>query len=603
MSLGERLKQACADGRLRAVDTALADWGLRHGASGPVALALALANRAVGEGHTCLPLDDDEPPAVPGENALCEPTDFRDSLQKNALVGGPGEARPLILDADRLYLHRYWQYEAQLADRLRDLINTPPAPVNIAPLQRDGGLFDHAWVGENETHWQAVAAATALRHRFTVISGGPGTGKTYTVLRLVKLLIDDAHERNLPEPGIALAAPTGKAAARMMESMRAGLADLPDGETMAKRLPEDAATLHRLLGLRGDTTRPRYHRDNPLTADVVIVDEASMVDLPMMAKLADAMPRAGRLILLGDRYQLASVESGAVLAELCRAAGVNRFSNDQREAFEPLLRADTPPAADPLPPLADHVVTLQTSHRFTADSAIGRLAAAVNAGEADSALNILGDRGTADAIEARLDGEHDIDRLIEIMARAHAPLLTEIDPATALERLAGIQLLTATRIGPAGSDTLNQRIHERLCREAALDPADHWYAGRPIMVQHNDYRAGLFNGDIGVCLPDENGELRVWFRTTEGLRDFLPTALPRHDSVYAMTVHKSQGSEFRQVHLLLPNVDTPVLGRELLYTGITRARETLGLHGPVDVLRAAISRRTRRHSGLAERLK
>ncbi|MBA1149606.1 exodeoxyribonuclease V subunit alpha, partial [Ectothiorhodospiraceae bacterium WFHF3C12] len=544
-------------------------------------------------------LDDEAPPALPGEAAFCSTADLHQALTESALVGEPGASRPLVLDGERLYLHRYWQYEARLAARLRELIATPPAAVDTTPLQRGGALFDYDWVGDGETHWQAVAAATALRQRFTVISGGPGTGKTYTVLRLVKLLMDDALARQAPEPAIALAAPTGKAAARMMESMRAGLAELPDGEALRPRLPEDAATLHRLLGLRGDTTRPRHDRDNPLTADVVIVDEASMVDLPMMAKLADAIPGHGRLILLGDRYQLASVESGAVLAELCRAAGVNAFSAQQRAAFGPLLQAGVE-AGEPLPPLADHVVTLQTSHRFTADSAIGRLAAAVNAGDAGGAMSVLGDGDGA--IEARLDDDGAIDDLVETLARAHAPLVSAADPDGALEDLSKVQLLTATRVGPAGSDTLNHRVHEAVCRRAGLDPAEHWYPGRPIIVQHNDYRAGLFNGDIGICLADEAGRLRVWFRTTEGLRAYLPTALPQHDSVYAMTVHKSQGSEFDHVHLLLPDVESPVVTRELLYTGITRARSALTVYGASEALRAAIGRRVHRHSGLAARL-
>jgi len=597
----ERLKQACLDDRLRAVDLALAEWGLRHGASQPVALGLALTSRSVSEGHACLLLDENFAPAIPGEHPFCDAAAFRDALNDSELVGSTDESRPLILDNDRLYLHRYWQYECRLAKRLKALTATTPNTVDTRILERDGGLFDYRWIAEGETHWQAVAAATALRHRFSVISGGPGTGKTYTVLRLMLLLIQDAQEQKRPAPTIALAAPTGKAAARMIDSTRAGLAELPDGEALAAFLPESASTLHRLLGLRGDTTRPRHDRDNPLTADVVIVDEASMVDLPMMAKLADAIPRDGRLILLGDRYQLASVESGAVLAELCDAAGVNGFSQAQSQNLGPLLQADAPATPKSPPPLADHVVTLQTSHRFTADSAIGRLASAVNAGNADGALEIIRE-GHRD-IQAQLGEAPSLAPLIDTLSDAYAELIQQQDPAEALERLSSTRLLTATRVGPNGSERLNQAIHERLCKRFGLDPEQRWYHGRPIIIQHNDYRVGLFNGDTGICMKDEHGNLRVWFQTSSSPRALLPTALPRHDSVYAMTVHKSQGSEFDRVHLLLPDRDMPVLSRELIYTGITRARDALTLHGSEKALRAAIGRSTRRQSGLAARLK
>lgn len=600
MMLLDRLKTAADSGALRQVDVALADWGLRHGGSQPVALALALASRAVGDGHTCLSLESDFAPAVPGEAPFCEPGAFRDALGNSPLVGAPDAGRPLILDGARLYLQRYWQYECRLAARLRDLIASEPAPVDTRVLGPDGGLFAYDWVADTETHWQAVAAATALRHRLAVISGGPGTGKTYTVLRLIRLLIEDAERHDRPAPVIRLAAPTGKAAARMMESTRAGLAALPDGTSLAERLPDAASTLHRLLGLTGRSTQPRHNRQSPLTADVVIVDEASMVDLPMMAKLADAIPAHGRLILLGDRYQLASVESGAVLAELCDSAGMNAFTAAQRKAFAPLLKTDAGAAAAPAPPLADHVVTLQTSHRFTADSAIGQLAAAVNAGDTERATTLLAEHPSG--IDNRLGRGADLDAVVEACVAAHAPLMDLRDPAEALRRLNAHRLLTATRVGPAGSDHLNQRVHDALCQRFGLDPEQRWYPGRPVIVQHNDYRVGLFNGDTGICLDDADGRLRVWFETPDGLRDLLPTALPRHDSVFAMTIHKSQGSEFEHVSLLLPDQDLPVLTRELIYTGITRARESVTLHGGSDAFRAAVQRATQRHSGLAERL-
>ena len=598
--LRARLEAAVAREQLRAIDAALADWCLRHGGSRPVALAMALASRAVGDGHAFLPLDDG-PPAVPGEEAFCSADEFSTALRDSALIGHPGQSRPLIVDGSRLYLHRYWAYEHRLARGLAGLLGGGVAGVDPAPLLPGRGLFDHAWVAEGETNWQAVAAAVALRHRLTIISGGPGTGKTYTVLRLIRLLLDNAQRAGDPDPLVRLAAPTGKAAARMLESMRAGLAQMPDGEELRQRLPESAATLHRLLGLRRHTTLPRHHRDNPLTADMVIVDEASMVDLPMMAKLVDALPPEGRLVLLGDRYQLASVESGSVLAELCDAAGTNTFSRDQHAALLPLLDADAPPPGAASCELSDHVVTLQTSHRFSPASPIGRFAAAVNAGDADAAI------ATATAghpgLHLHAYSAGDVDALVGELAERYGPLLDASTAEKALEVMESFRLLTATRVGPTGSEAINDRVRQELAARHGFDPGRRWFHGRPVIVLHNDYRTGLFNGDTGVCLRSGDGQLRVWFRVEDGLRALLPQAVPEHESVFAMTVHKSQGSEFEHVRLLLPEVDGPVLSRELVYTGITRARRELTVFAPEPVLRAAVSRRIRRASGLAERLR
>lgn len=603
--LVQRLRLALAEARIEPLERAVAEWSLLHGASDEVALAASLTVRAVAEGHSCLVLPEDGP-ALPGEGPLCTAAELEAALRESALVGDPsGSPAPmnaLVLDGSRLYLHRYWHYEARLAERLRALLNRPPEPVETHRLAPGGGLFDYGWVGEDAPNWQAIAAAVALRHRFTVISGGPGTGKTYTVLRLIRLLLETAAAADAPPPLIRLAAPTGKAAARMMESIRAGLTDLPDGDALREHLPEKASTLHRLLGLHWGTVLPRYNREDPLAADVVIVDEASMIDLPLMAKLADALPDHGRLVLLGDRYQLASVESGSVLAELCAAAGVNDFSESQRTALTPLT--GKAPSAQPdggaSGALADHVVTLQTSHRFRPESPIGRLAAAVNAGDADAALAV-GPNAEA-AVSITVQDEPDLAALAGTLADAYLALFDAASPEAALDALDGVRLLTATRVGPTGAVAMNQRIFEQLADRRNLDPRQTWYHGRPVIVLHNDYRVGLFNGDTGVCLAGDDGHLRVWFRGETGLQMLLPAAMPTHETAYAMTVHKSQGSEFESVWLLLPAEDNPVLSRELIYTGITRARERLTVVGPAALLRLAVERVISRDSGLRARL-
>ena len=600
--LMQPMRQAMADGRLRPLDLALAEWCLRHGGTEPVALAMALVSQAVGAGHSCLWLGEPvtEALSLPEAPPLCEAAEVAQALQESTLVGRPGESRPLILEHGRLYLHRYWQHESRLAERLRALIDHPAEGLALEALGRDGGLFDYAWVDKDETHWQAVAAAVALRQRFSVISGGPGTGKTYTVLRLIRMLVDDALDHDRQPPLIRLAAPTGKAAARMMESVHAGLAGLADGERLRPLLPERAFTLHRLLGLGRYGTRARHDRDNPLTAEAVIVDEASMVDLPLMARLAEAIPMGGRLILLGDRYQLASVESGSVLAEICRCAGMNEFTPAQHQELAPLLQGDAPPAVASRPALADHVVTLQTSHRFSPDSAIGRLAAAVNAGEAERAMTLATASGETRDLE--LVSAPDPEALAARIADACAALVEATEPEAALAALDAVRLLTATRVGPHGAEAMNRLIHRRLADNHGFDPDRQWFHGRPVIVLHNDYRVGLFNGDTGVCLRGEDGRLRVWFRAEDGLRQLLPTALPEHETVFAMTVHKSQGSEFDHVYLLLPDRDMHVLSRELVYTGITRARQRLTLMAPEATLRAALARTVARTSGLGARL-
>jgi exodeoxyribonuclease V alpha subunit len=593
------LRTALREARITPLELASADWSLRHGASEAVALAMALTVRAVADGHSCLVLPE-AGPAVPGEPPLCSLESLAAALNESPLVGAPGTSAPLILDGRRLYQQRYFHYESALAERLRALLQHPPEPVDSDRLGPAGGLFDYGWVRDDEPNWQAVAAAVAARHRFTVISGGPGTGKTYTVLRLIRLLLERADAAREPPPVIRLAAPTGKAAARMMESIRAGLAGLDAGAALREHLPDEAATLHRLLGLHWGTVVPRFDRQNPLAADVVIVDEASMIDLPMMAKLADALPDHGRLILLGDRYQLASVESGSVLAELCAAAGVNALSQDQRDALQPLLSGTSaaPQATDT--PLGDHVVTLQTSHRFRPDSPIGRLAAAVNAGDAEAAIAV--GREAGQTVQLALDDAPDLEALTRTLADACEVLFEAESPESALDTLDRVRLLTATRVGPTGAVAMNQRIFEYLARRRDLTLQQPWYHGRPVIVLHNDYRVGLFNGDTGVCLAGDDGHLRVWFRTETGLQTLLPAAMPAHETAYAMTVHKSQGSEFESVWLLLPEQDNPVLSRELVYTGITRARNRLVLLGPEALLRFALGRTVQRNSGLRSRL-
>jgi exodeoxyribonuclease V alpha subunit len=599
-ALGGELRAALADGHLRPIEAAMADWCLRHGGARLVALAFAMTVRAVHEGHSCWYLPEHDV-GWPGAPASASAGELVAALRQSGFVGAPGAGTPLILDGSRLYLQRYHDYERRLAQRLHALMSTPPDVVNVAALQAGGGMFDYGWVAPGTVHWQAVAAFVAMRRRLTVISGGPGTGKTYVVLRLMRLLIESALARGAEPPAIRLAAPTGKAAARMVESTRAGLTTMALPPETAACIPTEAHTLHRLLGLYRHRTRAVHDAEHPLPLDVLIVDEASMVDLPLMTKLIEALPARARLILLGDRYQLASVESGSVLAEICDVAGVNAFSAEQVAASGALLPSDAPAATRP--PIADHVVTLQTSHRFQPDSPIGRIAAAVNAGDLAAVERVLAAAGdSVRYVEARDVGA--IEPLIEQMAASAAALFERgINPDTALAQFERHRILTATRVGPLGSEALNRAMTSMLAERHGFDAARRWYAGRPVLVTENDYRARLFNGDTGIALPGTDGRLRVWFAGESGQpRAFLPSALPAHETAWAMTVHKSQGSEFEEVTLVLPLADVAVLTRELIYTGITRARQRVTLFGSLTILSAGIARRSRRHSGLSARL-
>lgn len=597
------LAKALQHGVLRSLDYAFAQFVARYAApcSASAQLAAALVSRAVADGHSCLDLvaaaerpsfpDTDEPELAAARNPALE--DWLQALEACARVGRPGDEEPLILDGTRLYLHRYWRYEEELAAALRQR-----AVAEAAAQERVTNAYFQRL--EGEVDWQAVAAAVALSSRLLVLAGGPGTGKTYTVLRLLALLL----ERE-PELRIALAAPTGKAAVRITESIRRDRLALPCNETVRARIPDEAATLHRLLGVIPGSTEFRHNSETPLNADVVVVDECSMVDLPLMTRLLRALKPSARLILIGDPDQLASVETGNVLTEICAAGGGNRFSAEACARIHQLCGYEVEAAAQ-ASPLADAVVTLEKSRRFTADSAIGRLARAVQAQDADQTLSLLRDASlpelsletpTASALEAAVRR-----RAVEWFGA----LFEAEDPAAALDAQQGFQLLAAVRRGPWGVEGLNYLIEKALRRAGLVRGDSAFYAGRPIIVTRNDYRTGLFNGDIGIVYPEQRGRgpLRIWFRMPDGeLKSFLPSEIGAHETVYAMTIHKSQGSEYDRVLMVLPERESDFLGRELIYTGLSRARKAVEIWSSEPVLRKAVTNRLRRDSGLGRRLK
>ncbi len=567
-----------------------------------LALGAALASRWTASGHVCLALaaEAGKPLGMGAERwVLPEKSSWEAALRQSPVVGRPGEYRPLILDqAGRLYLYRYWEYQQELAEALRLRAGLLAEGVDEALLQEGlQRLFPKQPSGQAD--WQKLAAATAVLRRFCVISGGPGTGKTSTVLRILALL---RQQPGGAELNIALAAPTGKAAARLQESIHSAKGRLGMDEPLCMAIPEQASTLHRLLGAKPQSVYFRYDRDNLLPVDVLVIDEASMVDIALMAKLMRALPEQARLILLGDKDQLASVEAGAVLADICGEAP--GFSEDFRKKLLQLTGEQIPPSAGAVSTLADAVVLLQRSFRFEQDSDIGQLAAAVNAGRAGDCFALL-QEGRCQAIGrlsphesvAAAAAQHYLDYLRCL--RAGAPVGEVFDVFNRF------RVLCAVRTGPAGVEALNRDIEARLEAEGLIDTRCHHYAGRPVMITRNEHDLRLYNGDIGILFPHpgDGGRLQVLFQTGEGMvRKVSPARLPEHETVYAMTVHKSQGSEFDRVLLVLPPGEGLHLSRELVYTGITRARQRFEISTTEQALRQAVEQRLERVSGLRDAL-
>jgi exodeoxyribonuclease V alpha subunit len=499
-----------------------------------------------------------------------------------------GAGRPLVLDgAGRLYLRRYWEHERSLAAALATRaaieleVDAPRLRADLARLFPDDGTTPS---------WQKVAAATAVLRALCVVSGGPGTGKTSTVVRVLALL----GGQTAAPLRIGLVAPTGKAAARLQEAIRTARAGLPVADDVKARIPDETSTIHRLLGVRRDSTALRHGPERPLALDVLVVDEASMVDLALMARLVAALPVRARLLLLGDRDQLASVEAGAVLGDVCGPAP--GFSVAFRTRIEALVGTTLPAGSPSRSPLADCVVLLARSHRFGEASGIGRLAAAVNRGAADDAAALLDDASVADV--RRADGGDD--ELVRMSAAGYAEYHARVSAGAAAARVfdafRSFRVLCAHRRGPRGAEVLNARL-------ADAAGGREWYPGRPVLITENDYALRLFNGDVGIALPDPDadGRLRVFFEGDAGrLRRIPSVRLPAHETAYATTIHKSQGSEFARVLIVLPSEDSRILTRELLYTGITRAREAVTVWSGTAVLGAAVSRRLARSSGLRD---
>lgn len=468
---------------------------------------------------------------------------------------------PLIVEKNRLYLHRYWFYENRLA---RQIKNRLTQDYSVPPLNSIISRYFTELVGEID--WQKKAAIKTLTQTFSIITGGPGTGKTTAVVKILALLQEIAVTKNLPQH-IALAAPTGKAAMRLQESIGLSKNTLPCSEAIKKLIPETVTTLHQLLGSQPPSVYFKHDAKHPLTYDTVVVDEASMIDLALMSKLVDALKPNARLILLGDKDQLASVESGSVLADLTTA-------------------------------LPEYTVEFKKSYRFQGD--IKRLAESVNTQAYDEAWKIL---------EKNLPSlgllQEDI---AEYASKQYEDYLLLIEEDADFTRIfvafKQFQILCSNRYGTYGVLEINKHVEKQLARQNKIHRTGLWYVGRPIMITENSPRMQLYNGDIGICLYDkESASLAVFFLHSDGnIKTVPPSRLPTHEVVFAMTIHKSQGSEFEACLCVLPDKINPVLSKELIYTAITRAKTKLKIRSNYSVFRQALQTKVERNSGLYEKI-
>jgi exodeoxyribonuclease V alpha subunit len=573
----------------------VATWARRRGADEAATqaarhAAMALSMATAG-GHVCLPL-----------RQLCEgdAATLRRQLLSSNVVGTPGEPepRPMILDAQgRLYLHRYFDLERRLARRLNRAASAPPAELQAAARQQLGALFGP---GDGSVDWQKLAAALALRRRLVVISGGPGTGKTTTVVNLLACVLAQQ-----PDARIALAAPTGKAAARMSEALRQRAGRLPPA--LRERLPAEASTVHRLLGAQHEGFRHGAY--NPLPIDLLVLDEASMLDLALATRLLEAVPDSACIVLLGDKDQLAAVESGAVFAEISADPSLSGSCIDALAALCGVPAAAIVPAAPAeAGALRDTVIWLSRNFRFGADSGIAQAAEHIRQGRADELLAQLrqpGD-GSVDWIDdaGTQPSLATMQRLREGFAPYFDALQSDAGDVAAISRaFERFRVLCALREGPRGVLAINRWLSEQAQGLLGTPASSPWYPGRPVMVLRNDPVLKLFNGDIGITLPGAQGEPLVHFASASGGFRALPAQrLPAHETAFAMTVHKAQGSEFDALLVLLPAQHSRVLTRELLYTALTRARQRVTLAAAAPLLATAVATRTERESGLRARL-
>ncbi|MCF8069984.1 MAG: exodeoxyribonuclease V subunit alpha [Desulfobacterales bacterium] len=582
-------------------------------------IAAALASSATGEKNICLDLAQMEnrpltDAGLNNKNIYCpDLKSWRKKLEMCSVFGKPGDYKPLILDSkDRLYLYRYFDYEQKLSDSIKKRLITDMDPEKISRVKtyvKNIFILDPA-----KPDYQVIAAVTTALQNISVISGGPGTGKTSTIIKALELILSVSNQKLK----IYLAAPTGKAANRLMESVVQGTGQSGCSDEMKACFPQEAYTIHRLLGTKWGTPYFKHNEDNLLHADVVVIDEASMVDLALMSKLFSAIPENSKIILAGDKDQLSSVESGSVLGDICDRQHTHNFSKSYRTVIREITGyklAASEEYVQSASRLSDNIVVLDKSYRFTADSGIGEFGKHVNRGDVNSALDLLNDPAYPDIEFKELASPQHLAQLVSEKTLQY--FNTQVVADRGLKRFFTLfdrfKILCTLKNGPFGIHAINDLVEDNLVKKNIISfsneyASGHWYIGKPVMIKSNNYALGLFNGDIGIIMADDTTTdrniLTAWFQSgpSQNPRRFPLYQLPDHDIAYAMTIHKSQGSEFDDIVIILPEKDTPFLTRELIYTAITRARKTVTIWGSEKALSGAISRTIQRASGLRDSL-
>lgn len=594
--------------RIREIDRSFARFvgeqieGLSDTETTLLVMTAALLSEQLGQQHVCLEIAAIRQPFAPDFV-------FPASAQIVALFEQPvvQQSGLFVLTQQRLYMTRYWHYEQQIAQKLLGLAAPEFSPEAIT--QRLSDLYPEK-VDSAEPDWQMAAVAAACLNSVTAIAGGPGTGKTTTVVRILWCLSQLSRSIGQQSPVIKMVAPTGKAAARLSESVAGAINKLPSADT---NIPLECSTIHRLLGARSGSVFFRHDAKHPLNLDVLVVDEASMIDMPLLAKLLAAVPAHCRVILLGDSHQLASVEVGSVFSDICSLKqGNNLFSADFLQQLSQLTQQKVLQdkgflvAGSQLSGFTDNIIYLQKSWRFDANSGVGKLARAINQGDSQQTLALL-----SSGLE---DIQWQSNARINDFIRAILPHFEQFHDAIeagnvpqAFTVLSRWQVLAVQRSGKWGTLNLNQQIYQALTNAGKIQTQEEFYAGRPIMITSNDYQNRLFNGDIGIVMSESTtGLLQVWFADGQGgYRCLLPAQLPAHETLYVMTTHKSQGSEFDNVLMCLPETIAGARGkvnRELLYTGVTRARQRFMLFADELAVHNAIVQQCLRSSGLSDAL-
>lgn len=571
------------------------------------------------EGHVC----------IQPEEALNIPPYMMERLPEwrrlATWVGqGSDDLKPFYLIENRLYLQRYFRYELNIIRRIKDYVSKSVIRLDerkslllsqadyIRSLTARYPELTPAIKGTTEAiDWQLTGAIRCLLSDFSILTGGPGTGKTTTLAKLLKI-----YHRLYPQARVYLVAPTGKAAMRMSESLRRSVAG--DSDPVSDWIRTlTATTIHSLLGYQRNNVEFRFNAGNPLSCDLIIADEASMIDLPMMSKLMDALGSEARLILLGDQNQLASVEAGSLLGDLCHSVGaLNHFSPAVCEWVNAFI--SDPDRTIPLPSgptrtrgiLAPHVTELKFSHRFNNLGPIGQLAQAVLGNNSEQISSLIKSFGRSSGDALIFDNDYQESVLSDFILGFEA-YIKEPDIAEALKKFNSIRILAAVREGKYGVQSLNNRAEQILVSKKLISAGSTFYEHRPILVTRNNYELGLMNGDVGILRKDDQGVLRAWFETSDSateqkpaIRSVLPAYLTHVETTYAMTIHKSQGSEYERILVVLPDdPEAPILTRELLYTAITRAKNYVTISGSESQILRCAAREVRRVSGIRENLK